>query len=371
MQMDEARLAEANARYMALGEGPDGPEPGTYQMQLRSAVMREAEGSGKLIIRWTWVILDGAYQGEEISDTSSLESEHPFPLKNLKKIVRALGHEPPPTLMGYQELCPMLTRNAPVVLAGLSYSKDDYKRVKIIELLQAVGSAAIAPAGPAAPAAPAPAMAPPVARPVGAPAPFAPPAVRIPTAPAAPSAAVVAVGNTVEYIDQSTGQVYTGVVEEITGTTAVVGLNETEAFKADVSQLKVAEAAPPAAAVTSALPPVATAEDPQLIELRVLASAFGFPVNDLSTKAEIVSAMAEDEWTEIGVGSAKDIALLRAVGIEVVPAASPAPPQALPTPPIPPTTLAAPTPAAPTVTRVTRKKAKKKAKKKKKAARRS
>jgi hypothetical protein len=360
----QARLAEANARYQGVTDGPDGPPVGTYQMQLRSAEFRESS-EGNLIIRWTWVILDGEHQGEEISDISALQSEHPFPLKQLKKRMGKLGLEPPPNLWDYQERCPQITLMAPIILGGLKY-RNDFAQVRIIELLQAStpAAAAVAAPVPAMPAAPVAAVpAPPVAAPIA--------AVPAPVVPVPPAPAAIGAGDTVRYTDPESGQAYEGLVDAVDAAgLATVALDANTAFEAPTTSLvllaKAAVAVPtvpaplavPAPTHLPAAPAPATVAtaDPLRDQLLDLATTFGFTVNDLNSKEEIIAELATSEWqtgTPDGV-DATEAALLSSVGIPVKVVAPPPPP------PPPPAAAAAKPKAA-------KKKAKKKAKRRKRA----
>ena len=299
------RLKQAGERYKSVGDGPSGPPPGLYKMQLQSAEIMEKKEGG-LQIRWQHFVLDGACAGQVAADFSQLTSESDYPIQLLRKRIARLGFNVPDDLSEYEELVPAIMAAGPTY-SGRVIHRNGFANVEIEQLLEAKGPARAAPAAvaPAAASVPAVAQVAPAQEPED-------------------QGETVDVGSAVSFVDR--GTTYEGTINSFDGNDALIAVpGETDLLAVPLEDLTVLASAPDTDT------PEAEAPADFFDDLVAIAEGNSVPVPEGADEAQMVEVLSGYEWTRANLAE-HEAAALDAVGIPMVEPAPPPPPRAAPRP---------------------------------------
>lgn len=135
-------------------EVPPQPPASNYEVLLQSARFRDsvdtATGAQKLAVDWTWLVLEGEYEGQTIRDMTHPIHSKPICVDMHKKRIAQLGYEVPTDAVDYYELIPAIEAacircQVKVTVAG---NNGQFRNVTILDVL---GTGADAPEDDSAP----------------------------------------------------------------------------------------------------------------------------------------------------------------------------------------------------------------------------
>ncbi len=135
-------MGEYKDRLKAMSESwggrntqQEGVPAGIYKMQVQDAEMTESASSGKLMIAWQFLILEGEESGQVARDYQTIETE--FGPRFIAQRIEKLGFEVPDDPQDLEEIIAAIAEAAPVIMGKIKVSKDGYTNITVNRLLEA------------------------------------------------------------------------------------------------------------------------------------------------------------------------------------------------------------------------------------------